>query len=273
MDENTPAVVGNLPPDTAIFYTDVMCALQGARVPFLVGGAYAFGHYTGIVRHTKDLDLFLRHNDLDRAQQALANAGYVSEVTARHWLAKARAGYDTIDLIFNSGNGICEVDEAWFMRAQEHAVLGIPVQICPSEEIIWQKAFIMDRERYDGADVAHLLHARATELDWDHLLSRFGPHWRVLLSHLILFRFVYPSERDSIPRDVMQELLDRLQREEQQPPTPEHVCQGTLLSRAQYLVDVGPWGYEDARRKPRGVMTEEDVREWTAAIDDDGPSN
>ena len=25
------------------------------------------------------------------------------------------------------------------------------------EESLWQKAFIMERERYDGADVAHLL--------------------------------------------------------------------------------------------------------------------
>ena len=32
----------------------------GGEVPFLVGGAYAFAHYTGIVRHTKDLDLFVR---------------------------------------------------------------------------------------------------------------------------------------------------------------------------------------------------------------------
>jgi hypothetical protein len=45
------------------------------------------------------------------------------------------------------------------------------------------------------------------------------------------------------------------------------VCQGTLLSRAQYLVDVDEWGYEDARMQPRGAMTEDQVRQWTAAID------
>ena len=29
-------------------------------MPFLVGGAYAFARYTGIERHTKDFDVFVR---------------------------------------------------------------------------------------------------------------------------------------------------------------------------------------------------------------------
>ena len=51
------------------------------------------------------------------------------------------------------------------------------------------------------------------------------------------------------------------------PTRDSKVCQGTLLSRAQYLVDIDEWGYEDARLRPRGAMTEEQVRVWTAAID------
>ncbi len=45
------------------------------------------------------------------------------------------------------------------------------------------------------------------------------------------------------------------------------VCQGTLTSRARYLVDLELWGYEDARLAPHGSMTEEDASTWTAAID------
>lgn len=51
------------------------------------------------------------------------------------------------------------------------------------------------------------------------------------------------------------------------PTRDSKVCQGTLLSRAQYLVDVDEWGYEDARVTPRGSMTPEQVAVWTAAID------
>jgi hypothetical protein len=36
-------------------------------------------------------------------------------------------------------------------------ILDTPVRIAPLEEIIWQKAYIMERERFDGADIAHLL--------------------------------------------------------------------------------------------------------------------
>ncbi|MDC8448805.1 MAG: hypothetical protein LV473_10645 [Nitrospira sp.] len=49
-------------------------------------------------------------------------------------------------------------------------------------------------ERYDGADIAHLLHVRSEKLDWGWLLWRFDRQWRVLLSHLVLFGFVYPCK-------------------------------------------------------------------------------
>ena len=64
----------------------------------------------------------------------------------------------------------------------------------PVEEMIWSKAFLMERERFDGADVLHLMRARQKEINWPRLLSRFGEHWRVLLSHLVLFPYVYPNE-------------------------------------------------------------------------------
>jgi hypothetical protein len=82
---------------------------------------------------------------------------------------------------------------------------------------------------------------------------------------LILFGFIYPAEREKIPNWVMQELLHRLQGEMSSPPPTEQVCQGTLLSRAQYLVDVEEWGYQDARLQPQGNMTEEEVAQWTEA--------
>jgi DNA polymerase IIIc chi subunit len=41
-----------------------------------------------------------------------------------------------------------------------------------------------------------------------------------------------------------------------------------MTSRAQYLVDVQLWGYEDARLLPHGSMTENEASIWTAAIDE-----
>ena len=170
-------------------------------------------------------------------------------------------------MIFCSGNGVAVVDDEWYAHAVDEEVLGVPVKLCPAEEMIWSKSMIMERERYDGADVAHLFRHCSGLLNWERLVRRFGSHWRVLLSHLILFGFIYPGERALVPSGVMRELVNRLLAEFDVPTRDSKVCQGTLLSRAQYLVDVDEWGYEDARIQPRGSLTEQQVAEWSAAID------
>ena len=236
--------------------------LRGAPVPFLVGGAYAFGYYTGIVRHTKDLDVCVRPADARPALAAFARAGFRTEITFAHWLGKVFYEHDFIDVIFCSGNGECPVDDGWFAHAVDGPVLGLPAKLCPAEEMIWQKAFLMERERFDGADVAHLLRARAAELDWERLLRRFGPHWRVLLSHLVLFGFIYPAEQDKIRARVLEAGVGGLG---ERGPAAPGVCRGRLLSRSQYLADTENWGYRDARLRPGGRMTAEEVARWTAA--------
>jgi hypothetical protein len=253
-------------PDAVACYAGGMRALHGAGVPFLVGGAYAFARYTGIVRHTKDCDLFLREADLPRALAALAAAGYRSEVIYSHWLAKAFHGHYFIDLIFNAGNGRGRVDDGWFSSALDEVVFGELVELCAPEELLWSKAFIMERNRFDGADVNHLVLACGDKLDWPRLLARFADHWRVLYAHLVLFGFAYPAERGKVPPWVMRELADRLGREVDQPPPIDRVCQGVLLAAAQYLPDVERWGFHDARLEPHGTLTPEQVDEWTDGV-------
>jgi hypothetical protein len=248
------------------FYRDVMTALGEAGVEYLVGGAYALEHYTGIARDTKDLDLFVRHEDRHRALHVLAAAGHQTELTFPHWLGKAYHHHALVDIIFGSGNGVAVVDDGWFAHAVPASIFRLPVRLCPIEETIWSKAFIMERERFDGADVLHLIHARAECIDWDRLLQRFGPHWRVLFSHLILFGFVYPGEHRRVPATVMRALGRRLRAERRSPQLGARVCHGPLLSRAQYLHDLVEAGYEDARQAPHGPLGREDVARWTAAI-------
>jgi len=259
-----------LGPETIAFYQAAMRALQEAQARFLVGGAYAFGPYTGIERHTKDLDLFVHPAESGRALEVLAAAGYRCELTFPHWLGKAWQDGDFVDLIFSSGSGVAVVDEAWFQHSLAARVFDTDVRLIPAEEMIWSKAFVMERERFDGNDVVHLLRARGPVLDWRRLIDRFGERWRVLLAHLVIFGFVYPAERARVPAEAMAELLGRLRDEGAQAPSPDRVCQGTLLSRAQYLVDIGPWGYRDARLAPDVRMNPEDIERWTRGIAEDG---
>jgi predicted nucleotidyltransferase len=247
------------------FHRKSMAALQDANVPFLIGGAYVIEAYAGISRRSKDFDLYVRPHHVDIAIDALARAGYKTEKTFPHWLAKVGYGRDYIDLIFRAGNGLCEVDDSWFERAQDDDLLGLQVKLCAPEEMIWMKAYIMERERFDGADIAHILQSCAEKIDWPHLVHRFGPDWRVLLSHLVLFGYVYPSERGKIPAAVIDDLIARL-RNEGPAAGSDRLCRGTLLSRKQYLVDIRERGFRDARLEQRVHMDSEDIAHWTKAI-------
>ena len=249
------------------FYLPAVLALNDAGLPFMVGGAYAFERFTGIERDLKDFDIFVKQADCQRVLDRLAAIGYQTEFTFPHWLGKAICGQHYIDVIFNSGNGTARVDDDWFKHAIVEDFFGLPIQLCPVEETLWSKAFVMERERYDGADVAHLFLACGDKLDWRRLLQRFGAHWRVLLSHIILFGFAYPSEASRIPKWVTDDLLEKFRAEIAAPSPSERVCQGTLLSREQYLTDLERWGYEDARLVPRGNLTKAEIEEWTAAIE------
>jgi hypothetical protein len=253
-----------LAPDAFRFYRHVRELLEASGIPFLLGGAYAFSHYTGIVRHTKDLDIFVKSTDAQRTLAVLAAAGYRTEMMFSHWLGKVFYGADFVDIIFNSGNGLCAVDDAWFEHAIHAEILGSPGQLIPAEEMIWQKAYIMERERFDGADVNHLLRARGRRLDWDRLLSRFGSHRRVLLAHLILFGFVYPNDHENVPASVIAALSAQVTAD---PFRGEghSACQGPLLSRTQYLIDSEERSYVDPRLPPLGTMTKEQVARWTDA--------
>ena len=253
-------------PEEQEIYRHVLDVLADGGVELLVGGAYAFTRYTGIERSTKDFDVFVRSTDIGRALETLAAAGFRTELTFPHWLGKAYWGDAFVDVIFNSGNGVTPIDDEWFTHAPTAEVLGTTVKLMPPEEMLWSKSFVMERERYDGADVIHLMRAGAATLDWDRIVRRYGDRWRVLFMNLVLFGFIYPSERTRLPRGVMDGLIARLQSELDDAPD-EKVCNGTVTSRQQYLIDVREWGYADGRLPPFGNMTAQQVAHWTAAID------
>jgi hypothetical protein len=257
-------------PKSRAFYVHSMELMRDGALPFLVGGAYAYARYTGIERHTKDFDVFIRREDFPKAKKIFEAAGYESELSFPHWLGKAVKGDDFIDLIFSAGNGVAAVDELWFDYAVDSVVFDLDVKLIPAEEMIWSKGLIMERERFDGADVAHVLLATGDRLDWRRLIDRYGQYWRGLYAHLVLFGFIYPSKRSQVPAWVMEELGERVAEETRRPDAKEKICYGTILSRQQYLTDVNQWGYKDARLRPLGNLTPEEIARWTTGIEVDG---
>lgn len=224
-----------------------LSALKNAEIPFVVAGAYALHVYTGIYRSTKDLDIFLKREHVERAMEALSAMSFQTKMHDPVWIAKAYANDEYFaDLIFSSGNGIAVVDDLWIDRAASGVVHGLPILVAPPEDIIWSKSFVCERERFDGTDINHLILARGKQMDWKHLMMRFEPHWEVLLAHLTFYRFAYPGQRDHVPQWVWEQLLDRA-RQQPNEPDKKKLCRGMIIAQGQYRVDVEHWGYADAR--------------------------
>ncbi|MCY0998785.1 nucleotidyltransferase family protein [Myxococcus sp. MISCRS1] len=241
--------------------------LTDAGIPFLVGGAYAFAHYTGLYRDTKDLDLFLHRKDGDRAVEMLARHEWRTESEVHGWLHKAFWEDFLVDLIYGSGNGFTAVDDAWFEHAVPAQVLGCPCRVPPAEEIFWSKAFVLERERFDGHELTHLLLKAGPTFDWQRLLRRFDRYWEVLLSHLLFFRFAYPSDRATVPEWLMRELLSRANGSVDAGNWQERICRGRILSKVSYQVDVDEWGFQDGHSWDR----EERQREADSVASGEAP--
>jgi hypothetical protein len=242
--------------------------LDAAGVPFVVGGAYAYATYTGIYRDTKDLDLFPRKRDALRALEVLEKDGWRTERADEVWLYKAFKGEYFVDFIFSSGNGVAVVDDAWFTNAKTATIFGHSCLVAPAEEMIWSKAFVNERERYDGSDVNHLFLKAGPSMDWARLMHRFDRYWEVLLSHVMMFRFAYPSERDVVPDWVMAELMSRTLHTVRDGHWEDKVCRGNLISRVNYHVDIHHWGFRDGRTWDENERQQGDERGARSEFED-----
>ncbi len=73
------------------------------------------------------------------------------------------------------------------------------MKVLAAEELIASKLFVTRRERFDGADIVHVIHGTAGKLDWTRILQLIGEHWMVLLWVLVLYQYVYPAHSQFVP--------------------------------------------------------------------------
>ncbi|MBS7563651.1 nucleotidyltransferase [Mucilaginibacter sp. Bleaf8] len=227
------------------FYQEALVLLEESEIPFMLGGAFAIFHYSGIYRETKDLDVYCKSSDCPRIMKYFSDRGYETQFTDARWLAKIFKGEYFIDLIFDTVNNICTVDDSWFERAVDASFFEKDVKLLPPEELIWSKIYVQNRERYDGADINHLLVQYGDNLDWNQLMFRMDQHWQLLLAQLMSFQFVYPADyQQKVPRWVYDELLRRAHEQLDLPAATEKVCRGPMIDQTQYSVDIKDWDYK-----------------------------
>lgn len=215
--------------------------LNERQVPYVVAGAAALREHTGIARNTKDLDVFLPAEYVGAALESLREEGFETEVTDPVWLAKAQRGEYFVDLITGMSNAAITVDLSWIERGVPCNLLGAQVKVLAPEELIASKLFVTRRERFDGADIVHVIFATRARLDWDRVLELAGEHWEMLLWVLVLFHYVYPRDADLVPRRVWDELLGRLQALLNR-PDPDARFRGGLVDPPMFNIDIVEWG-------------------------------
>jgi hypothetical protein len=236
-----------IPDDERAVYKRALEALNAAKVPYVVAGAYAIYEHTGIYRKTKDLDLFFQPSAVVPAARALRGAGFVTRLEDEHWLAKATSGDYFVDLIYGMGNGIAFIDEAWIANSHPGILAATPVRIAPAEELIWHRLFISERHRHDMSDIVHLILCVGDSLDWHRLVDRVGINWPLLLSQVLMFSYVYPGHKSNIPRWVREQLLENARAELSRDDEDVDLTRGPMISRFSFTIDVREWGFSDPR--------------------------
>ncbi len=237
-------------------YQEVLLLLNELGIPYAVSGAFALQHHTGIWRDTKDLDLFLTSENVGRALEALQAAGFECEIPDPVWLAKAHHGDFFVDLITGMSNAVIVVDESWILRASPAVVVGVETRVLGAEELIASKLFVTRRERFDGADIAHVIYGTQGKLRWDRILELAGENWEMVFWALVLYRYIYPAQTAYVPARIWDDLIDRFISAVKN-PDPNARFRGSLIDENQFAIDVSEWQLDDvlgefrARRSPK----------------------
>lgn len=238
-----------LPSEQAAVYRQALELFNKSGIKYAVGAAFARYTYTGIWRQTKDLDIFLRPDDLNQAMQSLMENGFHTEVREKNWLAKAWKDGHFLDLIFGTGHGQLPIDDSAFEGSKRGKVLGVTTMLYPIEEMIASAAYVAGRNRFDGPEIVHLIRFAKGKLDWERILTRLGDNRELLLWHLLLFDFIYPGHSNYLPQELMAQLFEEVRSRWKSGRRSPKAFRGTLLDPFSYTVDVEDWGYEDRRNK------------------------
>jgi hypothetical protein len=249
----TSSIPTDVPEEQAALFREVLTALEERQVPFAVSGAFALRAHTGICRFTKDLDLFMTAKTSCEVFPYLRQRGFDCVVCDPVWLAKARKGEFFVDMITGMSNGVIVVEDSWMERASPAIVHQVRTRVLAPEELVASKIFVAKRERFDGADIAHVIYGTYGSFDWERELQLVGEHWEMLLWSLLLFRYVYPAHAHYVPATIWRRLLRRLQDQIAQPPS-NASFRGSLVDENMFAIDVNEWQLEnlvEEKRKQR----------------------
>ena len=183
-------------------YQVVLDEAEARQIPFAIGGAFAVATYTGYWRNTKDLDIYVLPEHKDRMIAMLGDLGLVDYFPTngydRWWIYRATRDDVIVDVIWAMANHRAQIDGLW-MSGPEVTLHGRRLKSLPAEALIWDKLYIMQRERCDWPDVWNLLYYAGPDVNWEYLLSRIGEDIPLLAGALSVFRWLSPGRAKDLP--------------------------------------------------------------------------
>jgi hypothetical protein len=161
-------------------------ALQEQGIPHILGGGLGCWARGG-PPSSNDIDLMLKPEDAERAQEALADAGMRPENPPEHWLLKAWDGDILIDLIFEPSG--MRIDDEVIARGDELSVMAMHMKVMDLNDILITKLMALDEHSADYGDLILITRSLREQIDWDRVRketaqSPYAEAFLVLLDRL-----------------------------------------------------------------------------------------
>ena len=115
----TPPEAFEAPGSSEGFYAEVIRLMAESEIPFLLSGTYALSCYTGLIRPTKDVDVFAKAGDALRMLSFFKERGFDVQIVDDRWLARVTRGGQFVDIITNMPTSATHVTDEWFQDAPE----------------------------------------------------------------------------------------------------------------------------------------------------------
>jgi Uncharacterised nucleotidyltransferase len=144
-------------------------ALRDAGVPFALAGSAACWA-RGAPAPRNDIDFAIRHEDRERAEDALAGAGMRIEHPPEGWLLKAWHDDILVDVLWELAGSPPTAE--LLARAEERAVEAVPMPVLALDDVITSKLCAFDENALDYSASLSICRALREQVDWPAVRAR-----------------------------------------------------------------------------------------------------
>jgi hypothetical protein len=143
-----------------------VAAIEAQGVPYLLGGGLGCWARGG-PPSSNDIDLMIKPEDAERAQEALAEAGMRPESPPEQWLLKAYDGDILVDLIFEPSG--MRIDDEVIARGDDLSVMAMNIRVMNLNDLLITKLMALDEHSVDYGDLILITRSLREQIDWTRI--------------------------------------------------------------------------------------------------------